>query len=99
MIKEIIDIEKFYKTNTLIDIDDKLPNYVTLKNIAIVITCVIKDDNKFYPQLLLEKELFVKWVWNPTRWCLQEDIKKEIEAIFAYKNKYKFGKRSGVVRW
>ena len=44
-IKEIIGIEKFDDTKILIDTDDKLPYYITLKN---------NDDGKFY----LEKALY-----------------------------------------
>ena len=58
-IKEIIGIEKSDNTKILIDTEDKLPNDITLKNVAILITCVINDDNKFYRQLFLEKALFV----------------------------------------
>ena len=45
-IKEIIGIEKFDDTKILID---KLPNEITLKNVVILIACVIKDDSKLYP--------------------------------------------------
>ena len=45
-IKEIIGIEKFDDTKILID---KLPNKITLKNVVILIACVIKDDSKLYP--------------------------------------------------
>ena len=51
-IKEIIDIE------ILIDTDDQLPDDITLKNVVIWITCDIQD-NKFYPQILLEKALLL----------------------------------------
>ena len=57
-IKEIIGIEKFDNTKNLIDTDDKLPNNITLNDVVILNTSVIKDDNKFYPQLFLEKALF-----------------------------------------
>ena len=33
-IKETIDIVKFHNTKTLIDTDDKLPDYTTLKNVV-----------------------------------------------------------------
>ena len=36
----------------MIDAVDKLPNNITL-NTAILMTCVIKDDGKVYPQLFL----------------------------------------------
>ena len=50
-IKKIIGIGKFDNTKILIDTDDKLPNDITLKNVAILITCVIKDDGNSYPQM------------------------------------------------
>ena len=40
--KETIGIVKFDDTKVLIDTDDKLPDYVTLKNVAMLITYVIK---------------------------------------------------------
>ena len=46
-IKEILVIEKFDNTKILIDADDKLPNDITLRNVLILITCIIKDDNKY----------------------------------------------------
>ena len=48
-IKEIIGVEKFDNTKILIDTDDELPDDITLKNVVISITYVIKDENKFYP--------------------------------------------------
>ena len=35
----------------------KLPDYVTLNVIVILIKCVVKDDAKFYPQMILEEAL------------------------------------------
>ena len=55
-IKETIDIVKFDDTEILIDTDDKLPDYITLKNVVILITH-IKGNGKFYSQTFLEKEL------------------------------------------
>ena len=46
-IKEIIDIVKFDDNKNLIDADDKLPDYITLKSFVILISCVIKDDAKY----------------------------------------------------
>ena len=57
-IKKIIGIGKFDDTRILIDTDDKLPGDITLKNVAILVTSVIKDDDKFYPQILLEGALY-----------------------------------------
>ena len=51
-IKEIIGIEKVDDTKILINTDDKLPDDITSKNV-ILITCVISDDGKFYPQIYL----------------------------------------------
>ena len=48
-VKEIIGVEKFDNTKILIDTDDELPDDITLKNVVISITYVIKDENKFYP--------------------------------------------------
>ena len=45
----------------LVDTDDKLPEDVTLKNVVILITCVIKDDGEFYSQLFLEEALILKY--------------------------------------
>ena len=41
-IKLIIGIEKFDDIKILIETHNKLPNEVTLKNVAIIITCAIK---------------------------------------------------------
>ena len=50
-IKIIIGIEKFDGTKMLIEADDKLPDDVTLKNVVILTAFVIKDGDKFYPQI------------------------------------------------
>ena len=52
-----IDIGKFDDTKILIDTDDKLPDDVTLKNAVILMTCFIRDDDRFHPQLFLEETL------------------------------------------
>ena len=39
----------------MIYIDDKLPGDITSKNILILMTCISKDDDKFYPQPFLER--------------------------------------------
>ena len=56
-IKEIIDTEKFNDTKILIDTVDKLPDHITLKNVLILITCVMKVDDKFYLELFLDYAL------------------------------------------
>ena len=50
-IKEKIGIEKIDDTEMLIDTDNKLPDDITLKNVLILMTCVIKYGDKFYPRL------------------------------------------------
>ena len=57
-IKETIVIVKFNGTKILIDKDDKLPDYITSKNVVILITCVIRDDAKFYLRIFLEEALY-----------------------------------------
>ena len=37
--------------------DDKLPDDITLKNVVILMACVIKDGDKFYSQLFLQEVL------------------------------------------
>ena len=58
-IKEIISIEKFHDTKILIDADDKLLDDIPLKNVVILMTCVVIDDGKFYPQIFLKEILLV----------------------------------------
>ena len=48
-----IDIEKLDDTKIMIDIDYKIPDDITLKNAVILMTCIVKDGDKFYPQLIL----------------------------------------------
>ena len=55
-IKEITCIEKFDDTKVLTETNDKLPDDITFKNDVILMTCVIKGDDRFYPQLFLEEE-------------------------------------------
>ena len=57
-IKETILIVKFNDTKILIDKDDKLSDYITSKNVVILITCVIRDDAKFYLRIFLEEALY-----------------------------------------
>ena len=75
-IKETIDIVKFDDTKILIDTDDKLPDYITFKNVVILITYVIKDDAKFYTQIFLEEALYNEKALKKDR-CMSEDEKKE----------------------
>ena len=57
-IKETIDNVKFNDTKILIDRDEKFQDYINLENIVILITCIIKNDSKFYPQIILEEALY-----------------------------------------
>ena len=57
-IKETIDISKFDDAKILTDTDDKLPDYITLKNVGILITCIINGDCKIYLQIFLEEALY-----------------------------------------
>ena len=59
-VKEIIGIEQFDNIKILIDTVDKFPDNISLKNFVLLITCVIKDDGEFYPQIFLEEELYQK---------------------------------------
>ena len=59
-IKKVIGIEKISNTNILTDTDDKLLDYITLKNVSILMACVIKNDGKCYLQIFSKKALFVK---------------------------------------
>ena len=43
----------------MINTDDEILNYFTLKKFATWIICVIKDYGKFHPQVFLEKALVV----------------------------------------
>ena len=53
-IKMIIGIAKFDDTKILIDANYKLAHEVTLKNV-ILISFIIKDNDKFYPLLFLKR--------------------------------------------
>ena len=48
----------FDDTKILIDTDDKLADYNTFKNAVILITCIIKDDGKFYQKSFLGETLY-----------------------------------------
>ena len=52
--EKIVGIEKFDDTKILIDIDNKFPDDITLKNVVVLMTRVIKEGNRFYPQIFLE---------------------------------------------
>ena len=57
-IKETIGIAELDDTKILIDADDKLLDYIPLKNVVILITCVIKDHPKFYSQIFLKEAFY-----------------------------------------
>ena len=59
-IKETIDIEKFDDIKILIDMNNELPDDITFKNVVILMTCVIKDNDKIYPKIFLEEALYDK---------------------------------------
>ena len=54
---ERIVTEKLDNISILIDTDDKLPNDITSKDDLILMTCVIKDGDKFYSQLFSKEAL------------------------------------------
>ena len=58
-IKEIIGIDEFGDTKILI-YTCELPADITLKILVMLMTCIIKVSDKFYPQLYLEEVLFLK---------------------------------------
>ena len=41
---------------------DKLPHDITLRNVTILITCIIKHDDKFYSRLYLEEASMNTWM-------------------------------------
>ena len=49
MVTDVIGIELFDYTKILINTDDKLPDDFTLKNVVVLMTCIVKYDDKFYP--------------------------------------------------
>ena len=57
-ITKIINIEEFDNTENLINADDIMADVVPLKNVVVLMTCVTKDDVKFYRQLFLEEALY-----------------------------------------
>ena len=63
-IKEIIGIAKLGDSKILIDTDHELQDNITFRNVILMI-CIIKDDDKFYPQIFCcmviafdEKDMF-----------------------------------------
>ena len=54
-IKELIGIEKFADSKILIEIDDELQDYITLKNILTLMRSVFKDYDKLYREIMLKE--------------------------------------------
>ena len=57
-IKKATGIAQFDDNKILIDTDDNLRDFNTLKNVVMTTTCVIKDDAKLYPNMFLEETLY-----------------------------------------
>ena len=55
----ITGIEKLDDTKNLIEMVDKFLNDINLRNDVMLMTCVIENSGKFYPQMLLEQALLV----------------------------------------
>ena len=53
----VVGIAKFDNAEISINSHDKLCVEVTLKSVVILTLCFIKDDDKFYAQVLLEEAL------------------------------------------
>ena len=56
-IKEIKDIEKVDVTEIMIDIDYKLGDEITIQNVVIIISCIIKNYDNIYQQLFEEESI------------------------------------------
>ena len=52
-----IAIEKLDDIRILIDTGDKFLDNITLKNVVVLMTCVIKESDNFYRKLFLEEVL------------------------------------------
>ena len=52
--KETIGIKNFDGTKILIKTDNKLPDDITLKEVVILVICVIRNGDELYPQLSLK---------------------------------------------
>ena len=50
-IQETLDIEKLDESKILINRNDKLSNDITLIRVAILMSCAIRNGNKFCPQI------------------------------------------------
>ena len=47
----------------LLDTYQKFPEVITIKYVVTLMTCVIKDDGKFHPQLFLGEAFLLKQAW------------------------------------
>ena len=54
----MIYIEEFHNNKILIDMNDTLPEDITLKDTAVLMKLPVKDGCKFYPQLFLDNEFY-----------------------------------------
>lgn len=52
MIKKIISTKTFYDIKILIETDNKLSDDITSENLVTVTSCVIKDNDKIYLQII-----------------------------------------------
>lgn len=52
MIKKIISTKTFYDIEILIETDNKLSDDITSENLVTVTSCVIKDNDKIYLQII-----------------------------------------------
>ena len=60
MIKKIISTKTFYDIKILIETDNKLSDDITSENLVTVNSCVIKDNDKIYLQIIRRKGLHVE---------------------------------------
>ena len=77
-IKERIGIDKFDDIKILINTDNKVPDGITLKRVVILMTCIIKDGNKCYPQLFIQRALYNKQIECK---AFKKDITKELMLV------------------
>lgn len=52
IIKKIISTKTFYDIKILIETDNKLSDNITSENLVTVTSCVIKDNDKIYLQII-----------------------------------------------
>ena len=80
-----ISVEKLDNTRILLNTDDKLPDDITLKNAVILMTCVIKDGDKFYQHLFLEEVLQDKQTQCKS---YKKVLRKEVISIVRHSTKW-----------